>query len=56
MLIAAFALGQMGPNAQLLLTAAGASGTIFEIIDRVSVCCVCQKDGKNYFDCINTRD
>ena len=36
-LIGAFALGQAGPNIQLLLTAAGASGTVFEIINRVNI-------------------
>ena len=37
MLIGAFALGQAGPNLQVLLTAAGAADTIFETIERV--CC-----------------
>ena len=40
-LIGAFALGQTGPNVQALLTAAGAAGTVFEIIDRVRMCCAC---------------
>ena len=35
-LIGAFALGQAGPNMEALFTAAGAAGTIFETIDRVS--------------------
>ena len=37
-LIGAFALGQAGPNMEALFTAAGAAGTIFETIDRVSDC------------------
>lgn len=36
MLIGAFALGQAGPNMEALFTAAGAAGSIFETIDRVS--------------------
>ena len=35
-LIGAFALGQAGPNLEGLFTAAGAAGSIFETIDRVS--------------------
>ena len=35
-LIGAFALGQAGPNVESLFTAAGAAGSIFETIDRVS--------------------
>ena len=34
-LIGAFSLGQAAPNLEDLLTAAGASGAIFDIIDRV---------------------
>ena len=34
-LIGAFALGQGAPNLQNLLQAAGAAGTIYDIIDRV---------------------
>ena len=34
-LIGAFALGQAGPNLEVLLTAAGAGGTIFKVIGRV---------------------
>ena len=36
-LIGAFALGQAVPNLENLATAAGAAGTIFETIDRVSL-------------------
>ena len=36
MLIGAFALGQAGPNVESLFTAAGAAGSIFDTIDRVS--------------------
>ena len=35
-LIGAFALGQAGPNMEALFTAAGAAGTIYDTIDRVS--------------------
>ena len=34
-LIGAFAIGQAGPNVANLLTAAGASGAIYDTIDRV---------------------
>lgn len=34
-LIGAFSLGQAAPNFESFLTAAGAAGTVFEIIDRV---------------------
>ena len=34
---AAFSIGQAGPNLQNLFEAAGAAGTIYETIDRVSV-------------------
>ena len=44
-LIGAFALGQAMPNLENLMSAAGASTTIFQIIDRVSLpntaVCVC---------------
>ena len=36
-LIGAFAIGQAGPNLENLLTAAGASGTVFDTIDRVGI-------------------
>ena len=36
-IIGAFALGQAGPNVESLITAAGAAGEVFEIIDRVMV-------------------
>lgn len=36
-IIGAFSLGQAGPNAESLVTAAGAAGEVFEIIDRVMV-------------------
>ena len=35
-LLGAFALGQASPNLESLLSAAGAAGSIFETIDRVS--------------------
>ena len=35
-LIGAFSIGQAGPNLQNLFEAAGAAGTIYETIDRVS--------------------
>ena len=34
-IIGAFSLGQAGPNAENLITAAGAAGEVFETIDRV---------------------
>ena len=34
-IIGAFSLGQAAPNAESLVTAAGAAGEIFETIDRV---------------------
>ena len=34
---AAFSIGQAGPNLQNLFEAAGAAGTIYETIDRVSL-------------------
>lgn len=37
--IGAFSIGQAGPNLQNLFTAAGAAGTIYETIDRVSLPC-----------------
>ncbi len=37
-LIGAFALGQAGPYMEGLVTAAGSATTIFNTIDRVSVC------------------
>ena len=36
-LIGAFSIGQAGPNLQNLFEAAGAAGTIYETIDRVSL-------------------
>ena len=36
-IIGAFSLGQAGPNAESLVTAAGAAGEVFEIIDKVMV-------------------
>ena len=36
-IIGAFSLGQAGPNAENLITAAGSAGEVFEIIDRVMV-------------------
>ena len=37
-MIGAIAIGQAGPNLESLLTAAGASGTVFDTIDRVGIC------------------
>ena len=36
-IIGAFSLGQAGPNAESLITAAGSAGEVFEIIDRVMI-------------------
>ena len=37
-LIGGFSLGQAFPNLENLITAAGAAGTIYDIIDRVRPC------------------
>lgn len=36
-LIGAFAIGQAGPNLESLLTAAGASETVFDTVNRVGI-------------------